>query len=59
MEQLREKLDQDSIQFKLWVERPEIIATCLATKPYPKNKVQSHFKKFKLLKVYNGCKDDV
>ncbi|XP_076246034.1 putative peptidyl-tRNA hydrolase PTRHD1 [Calliopsis andreniformis] len=45
------KLKAEDIHHKLWIEQPENIPTCLATKPYPKNKVQSYFKKYKLLKL--------
>ncbi|XP_014608916.1 PREDICTED: putative peptidyl-tRNA hydrolase PTRHD1 isoform X1 [Polistes canadensis] len=45
------KLKEDDIHHKLWIEQPENIATCLVTKPYPKNEVQSYFKKYKLLKL--------
>ncbi|CAL7937423.1 unnamed protein product [Xylocopa violacea] len=45
------KLLNEDIHHKLWIEQPENISTCLATKPYPKNKVQSYFKKYKLLKL--------
>ncbi|KAL2738533.1 putative peptidyl-tRNA hydrolase PTRHD1 [Vespula maculifrons] len=45
------KLKEDDIHHKLWIEQPENIPTCLVTKPYPKNEVQSYFKKYKLLKL--------
>ncbi|XP_076296917.1 putative peptidyl-tRNA hydrolase PTRHD1 [Lasioglossum baleicum] len=45
------QLKDNDIQHKLWIEQPENIPTCLAVKPYPKNKVQSYFKKYKLLKL--------
>ncbi|XP_054015455.1 putative peptidyl-tRNA hydrolase PTRHD1 [Hylaeus anthracinus] len=45
------KLKSDDIDHKLWFEQPENIPTCLATKPYPKDKVKSYFKKYKLLKM--------
>ncbi|XP_043252403.1 putative peptidyl-tRNA hydrolase PTRHD1 [Colletes gigas] len=48
---LCEKLKTEDIHHKLWIEQPENIPTCLATKPYPKSKVQSYFKKYKLLKL--------
>lgn len=48
---LRLTLTNENIDHKLWVEQPENIPTCLATKPYPKDKVQSYFKKYKLLKL--------
>lgn len=47
---LAETLKAAGIDHKLWIEQPENIPTCLAVKPYPKEEVQKHFKKFKLLK---------
>lgn len=47
---LSEKLTAGGITHKLWVEQPENIPTCLATKPYPKSIVSSFFKKLKLCK---------
>ncbi|XP_077990437.1 putative peptidyl-tRNA hydrolase PTRHD1 [Glandiceps talaboti] len=47
---LANKLQEESIDHKLWIEQPEDIPTCLATKPYPKDQVQKYFKKFKLFK---------
>lgn len=51
LQTLCSQLKADNIQHKLWIEQPENIATCLVTKPYPKDKVQSYFKKYKLLKM--------
>ncbi|XP_044727479.1 putative peptidyl-tRNA hydrolase PTRHD1 [Chrysoperla carnea] len=48
---LHEKLKENSIEHKLWIEQPENIPTCLAVKPYHKDQVQKYFKKFKLLKT--------
>ncbi|KAL2655514.1 hypothetical protein AAZV13_04G069800 [Glycine max] len=45
---LSEKLTAGGIIHKLWIEQPENIPTCLATKPYPKSSVSSYFKKLKL-----------
>lgn len=45
------KLKEKDVHHKLWIEQPENIPTCLVTKPYPKNEVQSYFKKYKLLKL--------
>ena len=45
-----EKLKEGGVDFKLWVEQPENIPTCLAVKPYPKQEVQKYFKKYKLYK---------
>uniref|UniRef100_A0A7N0V4P7 peptidyl-tRNA hydrolase n=1 Tax=Kalanchoe fedtschenkoi TaxID=63787 RepID=A0A7N0V4P7_KALFE len=47
---LSEKLKTGGIDHKLWIEQPENIPTCLATKPYPKSTVSSYFKKLKLCK---------
>lgn len=48
---LASKLKNENIHHKLWIEQPENFPTCLATKPYPKDKVQSYFKKYKLFKM--------
>lgn len=47
---LAEKLKAGGIAHKLWIEQPENIPTCLATKPYPKSVVSPFFKKLKLCK---------
>lgn len=47
---LSEKLKGSDIAHKLWIEQPENIPTCLATKPYPKTLVAPFFKKLKLCK---------
>lgn len=47
---LNEKLASSDVKFKLWIEKPENIPTCLALKPYPKDEVQKYFKKIKLFK---------
>ncbi|KAF2283553.1 hypothetical protein GH714_011970 [Hevea brasiliensis] len=47
---LSEKLSAGGIAHKLWIEQPENIPTCLATKPYPKSIVALFFKKLKLCK---------
>ncbi|XP_070533424.1 putative peptidyl-tRNA hydrolase PTRHD1 [Ptychodera flava] len=47
---LSDKLQEDNIDHKLWIEQPENIPTCLASKPYPKEQIQKYFKKFKLFK---------
>ncbi|KAM7459673.1 hypothetical protein LguiA_036667 [Lonicera macranthoides] len=47
---LTEKLKGGGIAHKLWIEQPENIPTCLATKPYPKSIISSYFKKLKLCK---------
>ncbi|NXP05860.1 PTRD1 hydrolase, partial [Thinocorus orbignyianus] len=47
---LEETLKQNNIDHQVWTEQPENVATCLALRPYPKDQVQQHLKKFKLLK---------
>lgn len=47
---LSEKLKTGEIGHKLWIEQPENIPTCLATKPAPKSIVSPFFKKLKLCK---------
>nr|XP_032646429.1 putative peptidyl-tRNA hydrolase PTRHD1 [Chelonoidis abingdonii] len=47
---LAETLKQHNIDHKVWIEQPENIATCIALRPYPKEEVHQHLKKFKLLK---------
>lgn len=48
---LKEKLENDGIKHKLWIEQPENIPTCLVAKPYRKEEIQKYFKKFKLFKA--------
>jgi hypothetical protein len=48
---LSQKLQQEGIQHKLWVEQPENYPTCLATKPYRKSQAAVHFKKLQLCKA--------
>lgn len=45
---LAEKLVENKIDHKLWIEQPENIPTCIAIKPYPKAEVHGLVKKFKL-----------
>ncbi|XP_015264483.1 PREDICTED: putative peptidyl-tRNA hydrolase PTRHD1 [Gekko japonicus] len=47
---LAETLQQNGIDHKVWTEQPEDIPTCIALRPYPKEDVHRHLKKFKLLK---------
>ncbi|KAL5290554.1 PTRHD1 family protein [Megaselia abdita] len=47
---ISEKLKENDIKFKLWIEQPENIPTCLAVKPYKKECVHPFVKKLKLLK---------
>ena len=50
LQSLSAKLTENKVDHKLWIEQPENIPTCIATKPYPKSEIQSYFKKFKLFK---------
>jgi len=50
LRQLAEVLKVNGVHHKLWVEQPENIATCLATKPYQKPEIQQHFSTLKLFK---------
>jgi len=47
---LSESLAENEIKYKLWIEQPENIPTCLATKPYAKSSVDKFFKIFKLFR---------
>lgn len=48
--ELSRSLEKNDIKFKLWIEQPENVPTCLATKPYSKSLVEHFFKNFKLLR---------
>lgn len=50
LEKLSQDLSANQIDHKLWIEQPENYPTCLATKPYPKQQIQSFFNKLKLFK---------
>ncbi|XP_015715156.2 putative peptidyl-tRNA hydrolase PTRHD1 [Coturnix japonica] len=47
---LAQTLKEHSIDHEVWTEQPENIPSCLALRPYPKDQVHPHLKKFKLLK---------
>lgn len=47
---LNETLATSEIKSKLWIEQPENIPTCIATKPYSKSLVEKFFKNFKLFR---------
>ena len=47
---LAEKLTQAGVAHKLWIEQPEGVATCLATKPAAREDVSPHLKKLNLCK---------
>ncbi|CAG5046391.1 unnamed protein product [Parnassius apollo] len=51
LRKIAEKLKENSIDCKLWIEQPENIPTCLALKPYPKEEVKKFVGKFKLFKT--------
>uniref|UniRef100_A0A2A4JJN4 peptidyl-tRNA hydrolase n=1 Tax=Heliothis virescens TaxID=7102 RepID=A0A2A4JJN4_HELVI len=51
LKKVTEKLKENSIAHKLWIEQPENIPTCLALKPYPKDEVKKFVGKYKLLKL--------
>ena len=50
LRQLAEVLTVNGVDHKFWIEQPENVATCLATKPYPKPEIQQHFASLKLFK---------
>ncbi|XP_029650041.1 putative peptidyl-tRNA hydrolase PTRHD1 [Octopus sinensis] len=50
LRQLSSTLLSNNIDHKLWIEQPENIATCLATKPDQKETIQKYFKNLKLFK---------
>lgn len=54
LQTLSEKLTEAGVRHKLWVEQPENYPTCLATKPYHRSAVSSHFKKLQLCKAAVG-----
>ncbi|CAL8071928.1 unnamed protein product [Orchesella dallaii] len=45
---LAQKLTENKIDHKMWIEMPENIPTCIAIKPYSKNDVKGFVQKFKL-----------
>eukprot|EP00076_Gallus_gallus_P039381 XP_025004919.1 putative peptidyl-tRNA hydrolase PTRHD1 isoform X1 [Gallus gallus] len=47
---LAQTLQQHSIDHEVWTEQPENVPSCLALRPYPKDQVHPHLKRFKLLK---------
>ena len=47
---LAEKLRQEGIAHKLWVEQPENFPTAVALKPYPRGQVAPLMKKYQLFK---------
>ena len=47
---LSKTLEENDTKFKLWIEKPENVPTCLATKPYSKHLVERFFSTLKLFK---------
>ncbi|XP_013099917.1 putative peptidyl-tRNA hydrolase PTRHD1 [Stomoxys calcitrans] len=50
MRKLSEKLKENNIHHKMWIEQPEDIPTCIAIKPYVKDDVHKYVKNLQLLK---------
>lgn len=50
LESLASKLESEGVPFHLWVEKPELITTALATAPVEKQKVSQHLGHLKLLR---------
>ncbi|KAK4475386.1 hypothetical protein MN116_000792 [Schistosoma mekongi] len=49
LKNIAQKLKDANIDYYLWTEQPENVYTALATRPYEKSMIQSHFKGLKLL----------
>jgi len=49
LETLAQKLVENKIDHKLWIEQPENIQTCIALKPYTKAEVKTFVQHLKLL----------
>jgi peptidyl-tRNA hydrolase len=50
LEELAESLSKNSIAHHLWIEKPELIPTALATAPLPKEIAAPYFSHLKLLR---------
>ncbi|CAK9295995.1 unnamed protein product [Gordionus sp. m RMFG-2023] len=50
LKNLSNDLHKHNIDHKLWIEQPENIITCLATKPYSKDILRPYFNTLKLYK---------
>lgn len=59
LKKVADKLQQNFISHKLWIEQPENIPTCLAIKPYPKEDIKKYVGKFKLYKTTVNTNEDV
>ncbi|XP_048154348.1 putative peptidyl-tRNA hydrolase PTRHD1, partial [Corvus hawaiiensis] len=46
----RRLLREEGVEHRLWTEQPEGVATGLALRPYPKERVQRHLRNFRLLR---------
>lgn len=46
---LAQKLGESGLVYKLWIEHPENIPTCIALKPYPRDEVKGLLRHLKLL----------
>ncbi|XP_031959251.1 putative peptidyl-tRNA hydrolase PTRHD1 [Corvus moneduloides] len=47
---LERLLREEGVEHRLWTEQPEGVATGLALRPYPKERVQRHLRNFRLLR---------
>jgi len=56
LESLASRLTESGVAHKLWLEQPENVATCLATKPARKSSLQPHFKKGCSLSAWHAPK---
>jgi peptidyl-tRNA hydrolase len=56
LEALASRLMEAGVAHKLWLEQPENVATCLATKPARKSSLQQHFKKGCSLSAWHAPK---
>jgi len=56
LESLASRLTESGVAHKLWLEQPENVATCLATKPARKSTLQPHFKKGCSLSAWHAPK---
>lgn len=48
LNQVAEKLRSNGLDFKLWIEQPENIPTCIAIKPYTKSELKDYVGHLKL-----------
>eukprot|EP00922_Rhytidocystis_sp_ex-Travisia-forbesii_P038833 GHVS01057857.1.p1 GENE.GHVS01057857.1~~GHVS01057857.1.p1 ORF type:complete len:214 (+),score=26.30 GHVS01057857.1:102-743(+) len=50
LRELSDKLTEEGVDHKLWIEQPENVATCIATKPQKASVLSPHFLNLKLLR---------